>query len=395
MTEQEAAIILQKHARRRLAQKSVTPPKGAPKSYSTFVTGNEPNITFSPSEKQTSGRFAFIGCSGMKSLEIIKNLIDWDSYTGSPDGYNNIPKLFILDNSHQVVLFWNLLKQSCASAATLDECKANVLILRDKFRLCSNRDSYGVADEVVNNFIRLSNSNEMYQFLRGAICKATLITHDWANSDAFDFIHRHIDSIPTYVYASNILEYISSPYNYSYSVMEQQANVGNILRNISTLNPTMTLHTRTSDGEFRLGGGHSPDRYLKLTTIEPSLQLQALTDPEFITMTEKLKKSACDCPHCTATNCSSAVKTMVFDNLDDALAFLMMGSSKSRATKMTAFSLHSDKASMNILSEKKGVSRDMSSTDKAKPETVKFKRKPVKTKRSPKEFAGFRRGFLL
>lgn len=284
---QEAATRIQSIWRRHQTQKLgyLEKPSTKVELYDAFVTSNEPDIRIPNARKVSDARFAFVSCSGLRTLEIIHELIDWANYQPSADGYKNIPKLFVVDNSAQVLLLWQLLKQCFLKPRNLKQALIEIAIKEDKFQLCNASSIITISDKICYLLSSLIKTPKQFSFFKNMIAKATILSGDYCDTDAFDFIRSHTENIPVYVYASNIIEYVNRPSRDHSRKVACQKNLAKFLENLYSLNLVCSIHSRTSVHEFlAVGCGIRPDHIILSFNESKNALLHKLADNRYLSL---------------------------------------------------------------------------------------------------------------
>lgn len=229
------------------------PKTNNPSTYLTFVTGNEPEII----TNKIAGYFVYIGTSGLKNLHNINQLIS--TFVDSEDGYTHIPKLYIIDNSENVIDFWRSLKELLVKSEDITSFKENVDSNIDSFQLVCLAGN-NISREILDNFYALTGIQNLekdaknpdailkYTFFRNIVCKATFICEDWLNSYVFNYIKERTGrKVPIVVYSSNIAEYICADKAEAPSTRleEIRSDLESLIHNILILEPKLIIHTRS------------------------------------------------------------------------------------------------------------------------------------------------------
>jgi hypothetical protein len=224
--ETKAATKIQSTARGFFAKKTYKihhRPISLCTSYPVNISGNDPEITFLPTHQPTD-RIALIGTSGLRTLKIACQL-------GSV-----YPKIFLIDNSQDVVHFWKALQQKIKIASSADGILEKITL---PACVCPNCNSS-------TKYLKLLCEQYGFEKVKAIILHASVIAQDWADEKTFTVIgnitkyHRYQS---VYVYASNIICYVDT-----------EVRAKKILRNIERLNPDLTIHTDM----ISVRGGYKP-----------------------------------------------------------------------------------------------------------------------------------------
>lgn len=251
-------------------------------AHATYVVGNEPDFT---SNIKFEGHFALVGTSAMRILKIAMEL------AASPEkstGYEHTPKLFLVDNSANVVEFWALMKKAFSDAQDIKAFWGKMRASKHLINAvslqydCQNDNIYRMlilmCHMTGDNPRDLSGGSQArFLFLKTAVEKMTVICHDWANPDVFKYIRDKIDPhVPVMVYPSNIWE-CSSPSSASnkFDIPDR------IVQNYLQLRPTLTIHTRTSQDYHDSTRSIMPQAHVPVFGADPLQHHLALRNPEF------------------------------------------------------------------------------------------------------------------
>lgn len=188
--------------------------------YKVFIRGNDPQITLQP-HSQPDEHIALVATSGMRSIELACQLD------------TNRIKLIILDNSKQVIAFWQKAKEILSFADT----KEIFLIHLYDYISTTNCDK-GSSRE--RNMQYLEDLFKKYGFdkIKMIINSSSVIAQSWSDTDIINKIknilkYQNINAI--YAYPSNIVAYLYNKLEINNSKM--------VLENIALLNPIAAIHT--------------------------------------------------------------------------------------------------------------------------------------------------------
>lgn len=217
-------------------------------AYPWMVGGNEPDLPYL--RMFNTGKFALVGCGALKAIEAAFNLIDLQNYQPAEDGYQNIPKLFIIDHSVHLESVWGWLKNLVCRYKEyedfLDHMHSDCF-----FDGIVDTPRIGALNKFNRRFLKICTDNTEYQLFRGMVQKATFIRMNWLDETAMNFVKTHTN-LPIAVYASNIHETLEEDPSFG--------NVEKLINNINYLCPIVTVYSRTSALELAENGAHiSPD----------------------------------------------------------------------------------------------------------------------------------------
>lgn len=242
----ESAKIIQASWRGYRTRRAMAKPSSPGVDYDAFIVTNETPMAFPIDRLKSDGEFAFIGCSTFQNIALLFDMIDWSRYQPSLDGYTNIPKLFIVDNSRKVIEFWHLLRGVLLKNKTLNNCLVDIAFMEEAFAKCSPNKNHCVSDLVSTQLEGYITNHTDYEFLRHVLSKATFLQGSFLDKKVFHYIKDCIQRTPAYVYASNILEYVNKPYLKSTFHHRYEHQMQQFLDNLYCLNLACSIHTRTS-----------------------------------------------------------------------------------------------------------------------------------------------------
>lgn len=243
INENQSAIDIQRIWRAFASRARNTKPHMSRLSnYQAFLISNEPMVGVEEKHKPVDSKFVFLGTSLLRTLEILLDLSSkFFSDCRVDFNYYNTPKMFILDYSNNVFDMWKLLK-SCFYASTYDEF----------IEICS---SDKVKSKVIGigarggsyftySILSVLDDEEKFLYARAVVLKSTIIAGDWNNIKNFEYIKSVSGDRDIYLYASNIVEVSSIP------SITKKSSSKSIVHNICSLEPVLTIHSRTSKKDF-------------------------------------------------------------------------------------------------------------------------------------------------
>ncbi|MBX3709059.1 MAG: hypothetical protein KIT56_00245 [Gammaproteobacteria bacterium] len=209
-------------------------------NYEAFVIGNDPQM---PPELnnycEAADKIALVATSGMRAVSLACKL----------GNTNQIPKIILVDNSMQVTAFWQAMRcfmQNDAKAGTEVLFKQNLpVFLRsheslyrdfpaDAFKAdCTDKIKY-LSQDISGYFQALINKYG-YDFVRKVISHASVIKQSWADVETFG----KIKNILNYLGINKVITYPSN----IVSCISDQAIREQVLRNIESLSPMLSVHT--------------------------------------------------------------------------------------------------------------------------------------------------------
>lgn len=224
------------------------PPKTEGGPYPYIVNDNNlalPKMAFYP-----HGRFALFGCSCLRAIQVAFQAIDFNQYDYSHDGYTNVPKLFIADNSSNVIKLWKVLKQRVARHEALNSFIESIdSAFFDDNKILLEPNSPNLFREKVLEFCQ---NDQDYQLFKAMVQKATFMQMDWLDGRTMQYVNDH-NSLPIVIYASNIHELLAYTQN--------MPEIETYLHNIMLLEPAHTVYNRTSLSYARkIEGRPRPDK---------------------------------------------------------------------------------------------------------------------------------------
>jgi hypothetical protein len=235
LSDEEAAIVLQKHFRGRQARKKYKLnqiPSREQALYRAFVVGNGPVIVGLDKFKSKE-KIALVALSGMRSISIACELGD----------SQHIPKIFLIDNSWQVIQLW---KKIQAFATQHDNAKTFIhdlkKFMRDNEGLCRGMKGFenlnlpGVKylDQNVQKYFEQLFSIYGFDYVKAIVLHTSIIAQSWADPDVFNKVTNilsELDIKDVYVYASDIV-----------MLVDDVEDRNQILSNIESLNPVLSIH---------------------------------------------------------------------------------------------------------------------------------------------------------
>lgn len=207
------------------------------KDYNTFLIGNDPKIKNIKQFKPTCGKIALIGTSGLRSLGLICKL----------GNQEKTPKLIIIDNSHQVIVFWRKLKQLVCNnrfeepGEFYEEFEIFLLENIDLYRNFHDDalmylNTKGVVYENQNPRIYIRDLVEKYglNYVVNIIKHCSIIAQSWADENTFYPLKNILDLIgidKLFLYPSNIAHCLG------------RKNARPLLHNLEILSPDLSIVT--------------------------------------------------------------------------------------------------------------------------------------------------------
>lgn len=208
--------------------------------YPTFVVGNDPKMPIKlKNYAEPNEKIALIATSGMRAISIACQL-------GNAD---QLPKIFLVDNSLQVTTFWKILQQWVLD----DSTAGNEALFFQNLKKFLNNYSYLYWD-IPDLSLKMKNNNNVkylsqnikkffiklisqynYDFMRRVISHTTIIKQSWEDPETFRKIKNIISYLginKVFMYPSNIVPCVGN------EEIENQ-----ILKNIESLSPVLSIHT--------------------------------------------------------------------------------------------------------------------------------------------------------
>lgn len=214
-------------------------------SCKTFVRGNDPEM---PAElkkfHEPKDKIAVIATSGMRAVWIACLL----------GNKNQIPKIYLVDNSENVHIFWDAMHSLMLTAQGEQD-----FISKLKIFLQKNPQVYHYEPSLYIYFEELFDTYS-FNYVRRVILHTSLIKQSWADAELFDKLKNFIELhgiTKTYLYPSNIVSCVEE--------FDQET----ILRNIQKIAPALTIHT---DLTLR----HHPENVFLTTDQNPEVVKQTL-----------------------------------------------------------------------------------------------------------------------
>lgn len=216
-------------------------------NYETDVTGNDPY--FSLKElcegflQQETKNFLIIGCSGLRNLQLIKDILD--AHDEEKTTLSLSIDLVIIDNSEKVNNFWKLFIQHVGESDSVNALLNKIDVLNESGRpylsLCNPSQQRRMA-----SYVRDMLDNHFAEFKKTLTQRTSIRLNSWTETPLFEQearkLKQKIGKTFTIVYASNILEYLD--------FREQPIMLSNIALLSASEGETehyvCTVHTRTS-----------------------------------------------------------------------------------------------------------------------------------------------------
>jgi len=206
--------------------------------YRFMPVGNDPVINIPEIYRHSDKKIALIASSGLRSVEIACQL----------GNKNYVPKIFIIDNSVVVYKFWSKFKEFMwdeSETATQELFEQNFMPDDQVSDLPLTIEINGVIYPNQNIKLWLLNLFDRfsYDYVKKVICHTSLLLQKWEDPIVFERIKNilafhEIDKV--FLYPTNIIDFIGDhSASHPSLTVEQYA----ILKNISTMNPELTILT--------------------------------------------------------------------------------------------------------------------------------------------------------
>ncbi|MDF1646476.1 MAG: hypothetical protein P1U61_05820 [Legionellaceae bacterium] len=224
-TEELSAKKIQASMRRFFAKRDYQLPYQPITSCTDYllrIQGNDPKINLKRRHLSTD-RVALIGTSGLRTLEIACQL-------GS-----DCPKIFLIDNSQHVILFWRRLQAVMEKSSS-----AKGIMKKVSPMTCDCSDCMDSMDPETGYLATLCR---IYGFdkVKRIVLHASIIPQNWADKKTFQVLSRLVtfcEYQSVYLYASNIVSCMVAS--------REEASAKAILSHIASLNPDLVIHTDLS-----------------------------------------------------------------------------------------------------------------------------------------------------
>lgn len=233
--------------------------------YRIIAEGNESDFVMPQHLKVSNPKFNFVGTGCIRSLEIIKTMIDWDAIPEVND-QSIVPKLFIVDYSRSSRAFWKFVKYRFSRLETLEKFDEMIRTLdysdynfeSDPYvkylppNMCIDMEptaanKYRHIASVFNVFFDCADEKE-YKFLRSVILNASFVARNWLDPDFNATLAKHLRGQKNYVYASNICECFDKCH---FSNEEIEKQLHDFIQHICNLKPIFTAYSRTPLDVYR------------------------------------------------------------------------------------------------------------------------------------------------
>lgn len=285
----QAAITLQAFFRGHSTRKKfVIIATKAPTKYGAFLTSNDPKIDDKELEKYKAkeGPVALVGTSCLRSVELIcrlgvKSKITSDEKTHlTKSAFVPTPKLFIVDNSEKVQLFWKKFKKFSNKHNSRELFIQHLLsffegILSEvtEIELCGPYAPM-LVPKLSCELIKKMIDDYGFDYLRSIIINTTFVLKSWEDESTFYKLRNLFDIPPrtdnVYVYCSDI------------SFMPD-VDGNKILQSAHILKPKVSIHSDLIDGQpecIYLCDDSTPERVKKIITARNRWPSMPPTDYE-------------------------------------------------------------------------------------------------------------------
>lgn len=250
--------------------------------YPAFVIGNDPMMPKElDSHAEAKEKIGVVATSGLRAVSLACKL----------GNQNSTPKIFIVDNSLQVVSLWKAMREFFADVSktgTADLLFANLPTFLDQNKTlyrdfepdqfkphCTKTLKYLSQD--INGFFKALISKYGFDYVKKVILHTSIIQQSWADTDTFQKIknlttYLKIDKI--YMYPSNIVACIDD--------INTQMRV---LNNIKLVSPILSIHTNVCDRH------HKPEEVFLVTNQNPSAVASTLFSSKCLNPSHAAKSS--------------------------------------------------------------------------------------------------------
>lgn len=209
-----------------------------------FLVGNEPEFPHVPAHLKAQNKFALVGTSCLKALEVASIFC--------AKGTMFIPRIYVVDNDKNVAVVWETCKEIFAASSNIYDFQEIVRI--------NNPDDADEIITLVNRILKsdFSNGDKEAGFLRlkKMMSAAIITTHDWTVKEPFKKIKARCDAYgwETYIYPSNILSCLASKEDKGTG---RKGSVDRMKENIKILNPRASLYSNFVTNSH----GYKPDKF--------------------------------------------------------------------------------------------------------------------------------------
>lgn len=283
--------------------------------YPFFMNGNEPNIPVSYNNKIRDTNFTLVSTGGLKAFEIINTGLAWSEIDLL--SLNLVtPKLFVIDYSKEAKVFWKFVKKLFIENQTYEDMCNILYDIRDKkfdfesskaFKYAPENIRYphsintrqGCYEVIVERFIYMPHMHDRFNFIRNIIVMATFCGNNWFEKKFFANLAQHVNSKATYVYCSNILDCTLGVRESSQTQEQHEFAVKNFVSSVCSLNPILTIYSRTPLSLFETGNGLIPEALVGVGSNNVERHIAALRNPKLAPLTaadyEEYKKAKQPC----------------------------------------------------------------------------------------------------
>lgn len=243
-----------------------------PKSDEFWVVGgNEPELPYQPLFNH--GKFAVVGCGCLKSIEASFRCIKWDEYQSQVNGYDNVPKMFIVDISPNVQVAWARLKYICSRFKRVEEFRD--FIEKDSFLFDGlHRPGSVTTDRFISTFNSFCSSDLEFDLFRNIVAKATFILGKMEDPEIISHI-KSFNNRDIIVYASNIHEHMLN--NVRIDLFNE------LLEQITKLKPNLTYYTSTYFTNYRVEQRMMPNEVIMVWGNDIDVHRTALDNNAAVT----------------------------------------------------------------------------------------------------------------
>lgn len=201
-------------------------------NYPAFYVGNDPDGLIIPDDVKANEAFAMIGTSCLRALDIAAKLC--------ANQTTFIPKIYLIDNSKNVVEFWVNIKEAFSGSNSVFEVKDKIENKEEKFSSLFKKDDVFFIS-LINMMILIKKISSEYGFerLKKTVMNLSMVCQNWKAPIVFYKIKNICDLLnlkKIYVYASNIVSCLDP------NDPETETNIRKILKNIESLGPVGSIH---------------------------------------------------------------------------------------------------------------------------------------------------------
>lgn len=211
--------------------------------------------------------YVLLACGGLGWLQLIDKWTPAEMFNASIP----IPQVYILDSSRHVQNFWLVVQRMFKEDISLHDFFAKLNDTNPELdakmnSLCYQRKG-GWQEETLDVFSELftgltsEQAQNKFKFIKECIKNLEVISHDWCRPEAFIHIKAKLNGRKIYVYPTNMIEYMLIEPGDA-TVKQRQ-----IITNIESLCPTLTIHSRTSTAVFAKAKGLVPTMFFTIPKI--------------------------------------------------------------------------------------------------------------------------------